>query len=138
MLRDLQESMESQPQLNGLADILGTIKDMAAATTQAINKLSERSTTKDDGVPEFNGLPEFRKANPPKFHGGYGPEAAELWLKEIEKIFRTMRCTNNQKLTFATYVLEGEAEYWWECTQKLLETGDDPIYLGYFQSTLLG
>jgi hypothetical protein len=33
MLRDLQESMESQPQLNGLADILGTIKDMAAATT---------------------------------------------------------------------------------------------------------
>ena len=33
------------------------------------------------------GLAEFRRNKPPHFSGGYDPEKAELWIKEMEKIF---------------------------------------------------
>jgi len=40
-----------------------------------------------EGNPESQGLNEFRRNKPPQFFGGYDPEKAELWIKEMEKIF---------------------------------------------------
>nr|KYP38781.1 Transposon Ty3-I Gag-Pol polyprotein [Cajanus cajan] len=72
---------------------------------------------------ESQGLVEFRRNKPSQFDGGYNPEKAELWIKEIEKIFRAMNCPDNQKVNYAVFMLVGEAEYWWDSTRRLLEGG---------------
>ena len=44
---------------------------------------------------------EFRKANSPSFRGVYDPDKADEWIKAMEKV------------NFATYMLEADAEFWW-------------------------
>jgi len=59
--------------------------------------------------------------NLPTFKGGYDPEGAKAWLREIEKIFRVTECQDQQKVLFATHMLADEAEYWWENTRPRLK-----------------
>nr|KYP34651.1 RNA-directed DNA polymerase isogeny [Cajanus cajan] len=69
---------------------------------------------------ESQGLVEFRRNKPFHFDRKYNPEKAELWIKEIEKIFRAMNCPH---INYAVFMLVGEAEYWWDSTRRLLEGG---------------
>ncbi|MDV3201234.1 MAG: hypothetical protein Q8877_03555 [Sweet potato little leaf phytoplasma] len=73
------------------------------------------------GPTEFKGLADFRKCNPPKFGGGFRPDEAQRWIQELEKIFQTIPCTEEQKVTYAAYMLVGEAENWWKYTRQALE-----------------
>ncbi|XP_028236628.1 uncharacterized protein LOC114415960 [Glycine soja] len=73
------------------------------------------------GATMYHGLDRFQRNNPPTFKGGYDPEGAEAWLREIEKIFRVMECQDHQKVLFATHMVADEAEYWWENTRPRLE-----------------
>ena len=56
---------------------------------------------------------EFRKANPPNFRGVFNPDKADKWVKAMEKVFSILDCTDRQKVAFATYMLEVDAEFWW-------------------------
>jgi hypothetical protein len=51
--------------------------------------------------------------NPPTFKGSYDPDGAQNWLQGIERIFRAMTSTNEQKVRLATHMLAEEAELWW-------------------------
>ncbi|GJZ15024.1 hypothetical protein Tco_0550701 [Tanacetum coccineum] len=35
------------------------------------------------------------------------------WLKEIEDIFKISECSRRQRVTYASYLLKGEARHWW-------------------------
>jgi len=48
-----------------------------------------------------------------KFSGKAILDEADAWLRECEKIFRVLACTKAQQLNFATFLLVGDAEYWW-------------------------
>ena len=39
---------------------------------------------------------------------------AESWIKVIEKVFHALRCPTQEKVTFATFMLQDEAADWWE------------------------
>ena len=62
---------------------------------------------------EYQGLEAFLKNNPSKFKGGFNPDGAQLWLEELENIFTVMNCQDRQKVTYAVFVLVGEARNWW-------------------------
>ncbi|MQL90416.1 hypothetical protein Taro_023016 [Colocasia esculenta] len=47
------------------------------------------------------------------FKGESDPLLAESWMREIEKIFRAIRCTEDDKVTLATYMLQERADVWW-------------------------
>jgi len=57
-------------------------------------------------------LDRFQRNNPPTFNGGYNPDGAQNWIREIEKIFRVMACLEGKKVAFDTYTPVEEAEYW--------------------------
>lgn len=61
-------------------------------------------------VDEYKSLGRFQRNNPPTFKGRYDPDGVEAWLKEIEKIFRVMVCTDVQKVQFGTHMLSEEAK----------------------------
>ena len=81
----------------------------------------ERNQNRQEGNNEARAMADFQKNDPPKFSRGTDPEGAQLWIKEIEKIFRVMGCTDDQKVACATFKLTNEAEHWWENASRCLE-----------------
>ena len=61
---------------------------------------------------------QFKELGPPEFHGKPDPLQAEAWVKQITKIFDVLRCTEDQKVPFATFMLRGEADHWWESIKR--------------------
>jgi len=111
-----------------LTEAVQVIRDMAATLLR--NQRHEETT-------ESQGLVEFGRSKPPQFSGGYNPEKAELWIREIEKIFQVMNCTEKQKVNYAIFMLIGEAEYRWDNTRKLLENGGININWEVFKTKFL-
>ncbi|MQL84666.1 hypothetical protein Taro_017177 [Colocasia esculenta] len=67
----------------------------------------------DHGGPST--MERFKRMLPPSFKGESDPLLAESWMREIEKIFRAIRCADEDKVTLATYMLqEGDVEQYLE------------------------
>ncbi|XP_038977887.1 uncharacterized protein LOC108511168 [Phoenix dactylifera] len=58
-------------------------------------------------------LAEFKKFAPSAFKGTSNPLEAETWLNEMKKVFNALRCPDEDRVTFATFMLLGEADIWW-------------------------
>lgn len=54
-------------------------------------------------------IKQFKELKPPIFKGTTDPLEAEVWITQVENIFRAMECPEEQKVVLATFVLEGEA-----------------------------
>ncbi|MQM19781.1 hypothetical protein Taro_052793 [Colocasia esculenta] len=64
----------------------------------------------------FRGVPmmeRFRRMTPPFFKGESDPILEESWHRETEKIFRAIRCAEEEKVTLDTYMLQERADVWW-------------------------
>ncbi|XP_058068413.1 uncharacterized protein LOC131217494 [Magnolia sinica] len=68
-------------------------------------------------------LKEFRHVNPPSFRGEPDPMVEDRWRAQLEKIFIVMGCTKEQKVTLAIFLLDGEAEQWWELVSRSAKPG---------------
>ena len=66
-------------------------------------------------------LETFLRNHPPTFKGRYDLDGAQTWLKEIERVFRVMQCTEVQKVRFGTHILAEEADDWWNSLLSILE-----------------
>ena len=86
---------------------------------------------------QYVGLAEFRKNDPPSFRGEHDPRVAVEWLQGMEKIFRVMRCTDQQKVDYATYMLQAEAENWWDSTRAGMEARGNQITWEAFRNVFL-
>ncbi|XP_038877200.1 uncharacterized protein LOC120069497 [Benincasa hispida] len=65
---------------------------------------------------------EFRKFNPSTFDGSsVDPTIVENWIIEIETIFHHMNITEEQKVNCVTFMLRGDAKFWWESTQRTIK-----------------
>ena len=116
VLRDMAATQAATAQI--LLQIQETLRNM----NQPQQNVAPPVTNEGNGINKL--LNQFRKANPPSFHGEYDPEVAERWVRQIEKIFGVLECTTEQRVTLATYMLEGEAELWWKSARRLLEARD--------------
>ncbi|XP_030444133.1 uncharacterized protein LOC115666563 [Syzygium oleosum] len=76
----------------------------------------------------MHGLVEqFLKLRPPKFVGTGDPEEAESWIDELQKAFELLRCFEEEKVTLATYQLQGNANHWWKATKEIVFPGNMAI-----------
>jgi len=58
-------------------------------------------------------MEDFMRHKPFKFMSKSTPDEADAWPKECEKICRFIECTDAHKLSFVTFLLVADAEYWW-------------------------
>ncbi|XP_074374582.1 uncharacterized protein LOC141714991 [Apium graveolens] len=70
-----------------------------------------------------NAFKSFKSVKPPEFHGVADPVQARAWLKEVEKTFERIGTEEAHKTNFATYLLKGEANYWWEAKKNMEPQG---------------
>lgn len=66
-----------------------------------------------EGNEQLSLLRQFQNMNPPSFKGAPEPAMAETWVKKLEKVFKILKCTDQQKVQLAVYMLEGEVDDWW-------------------------
>ena len=96
--------------------------DVMAAALLAVARAVQNLPNASADVESLN-LGMFRSSNPPSFKGTHEPDGAQEWLKRIEKIFRLMACSEEQKVLLGTFMLEEEAEDWWcSASQRFKET----------------
>ncbi|XP_058783718.1 uncharacterized protein LOC131658441 [Vicia villosa] len=77
-------------------------------------------------------LATFQRENPPVFKGTHDPDGALTWLKEIERIFRVMDCTPDQKVRYGTHILAVKADDWWlETRQRLEANGEEVTWVAF-------
>jgi len=79
----------------------------------------------NDGV---HMLETFLRNHPPTFKGRHDLDGAQTWLKEVERIFRVMQCTEAQMVRFGTHMLAEEADDWWVSICPLLENGGEGVH----------
>ncbi|MQL97437.1 hypothetical protein Taro_030127 [Colocasia esculenta] len=51
-------------------------------------------------------MERIKRMAPPSFKGESQPLLAESWMREVEKIFRAIRCAEEDKVSLATYMLQ--------------------------------
>ncbi|XP_063942338.1 uncharacterized protein LOC135150117 [Daucus carota subsp. sativus] len=56
----------------------------------------------------------FMKQRPNVFKEAKHPMDAEAWIDHMEKIFRVLNCSEEEKARFGIYRLEGDASTWWK------------------------
>ncbi|KAK7264749.1 hypothetical protein RJT34_32359 [Clitoria ternatea] len=108
--------------------------DLAGVVERLINAMGAREGQGNDALRR---LDLFEKRNPPRFKGGYNPDGAQIWIREIEKIFRALQCNEADKVVFATYALSEDAEHWWDSMRKQFEVNDVEITWDYFKDMFL-
>ena len=64
---------------------------------------------------------DLKKLSPPYFSGTSDPTEAEAWILKMEKFFDVIDCSEEQKASYTTFMLEKEADPWWCMTKRLLE-----------------
>ncbi|MQL97728.1 hypothetical protein Taro_030428, partial [Colocasia esculenta] len=51
-------------------------------------------------------MDRFKRMAPPSFKGKSQPFLAKSYMREVEKIFRAIRCAEGDKVSLATYMLQ--------------------------------
>ncbi|XP_034680022.1 disease resistance protein SUMM2-like [Vitis riparia] len=111
-------SLEGLPPMNaeGLYKYLRTFVGLvecqarAAETNGQGQSSSSRSSSFDD----------FKKLGP-YFSNTSNPTEVEAWILKMEKFFDVIDYSEEQKASYAAFMLEKEADPWWHMTKRLLE-----------------
>ena len=82
-------------------------------------------------------LEDFLKHHPVKFNGKTSPDAADQWLKDLERIFDAKTCPAENRLAFTVYMLTREAEHWWINTKSIMEERGEPVTWEVFRGKFL-
>ncbi|XP_050915462.1 uncharacterized protein LOC127130512 [Lathyrus oleraceus] len=100
------------------------------------------------GVPQVavdGSFRDFFRMNPPEFHGGLNPVKAREWITGMERIFRIVHYSEENKVVFASHMIKGSTVRWWESASTLMTNQGIPrdwenfktIFLDkYFPSSL--
>ncbi|XP_017431758.2 uncharacterized protein LOC108339123 [Vigna angularis] len=55
------------------------------------------------------------------------PDEADLWIRNMEKIFDAKNCSSETRLAYSEYQLFGEAIHWWDNMKLVLQEGSEII-----------
>lgn len=111
-----QREEQSVNNEGGQADPMQNFADMIA---QAMENRAPtgRGRLRNQPADRLANFKVFKAVGSPEFKGTTDPIEAQTWVKEMEKAFIIARVTEEQKTAFATYLMKGEANYWWETNQ---------------------
>ena len=119
---------EPEEVMGTLREMAATMREQSATAHHMMERLEQRNEENSErhnkGAEvdlEYLKVVEFRKASPLSFRGAYNLDRADKWIRAIEKIFTVLVCTEEQRLAFATYMLEADAMLWWVGTKRLFE-----------------
>ncbi|RHN60630.1 putative retrotransposon gag domain-containing protein [Medicago truncatula] len=115
----------------------GSSDSALVAALESVAQAVQQQPKAETGSDGSRRLVTFLRNHPPTFKGRYDPDDAQKWLKEIERIFRVMQCSETQKVRFGTHVLAEEADDWWVSLLPMLEQDDVVVTWAMFRKEFL-
>ena len=119
------------------------VEDAHRQHMEALRQLEENRTTAPAFGPEPRravrewSLEDFLKHHPVKFDGKACPDAADQWLKDLERIFYAKMCPAKNRLASIVYMLTREAEHWWISMKFIMEEMGEPLTWEAFRGRFL-
>ena len=116
---DIPPPPEALPLMSteGLYRYLGTLVGLVEHQARAIGSNGQGQSSSTKG----SSFDDFKKFGPPYFSGTSNPTEAEAWIMKIEKFFDVIDCSEKQKVSYASFMLDKKADHWWYMTKRLLE-----------------
>ena len=96
---------------------LGTLAGLVERQARATRSNGQGQSPSSKG----SSFDDFKKLGPPYFSGTLNPTEAESWIMKIGKFFDVIDCSEEQKASYAAFMLDKEADHWWRMTKRLLE-----------------
>src|SRR4051812_399863 len=75
---------------------------------------NNNNNNNQNNPPAHDMLTRFLKLRPARFSGTTDPLEANGWLRSVNKVLVTVGCTDEEKVRFAAFLLEGPAATWWD------------------------
>ncbi|XP_030440129.1 uncharacterized protein LOC115662085 [Syzygium oleosum] len=103
--------------MEGVLRILERIRNMLDRQAQERDNATAQA---DEAAPiagDGGNQAQQGQAQPTGFHGSGDPETAPRWVESLEKTFKVLGCTNEEKVTLAVYQLQDNANDWWKATE---------------------
>ena len=101
----------------GIYRYLGTLAGLVECPARAAGTNVQGQSSSSKG----SSFDDFKKLGPPYFFGTSDPIEVEAWIMKIEKFFDVIDCSEEQKASYAAFMLDKEADHWWRMTKRLLE-----------------
>ncbi|RVW18432.1 Transposon Ty3-G Gag-Pol polyprotein [Vitis vinifera] len=101
----------------GIYRYLGTLAGLVERQARAVGTNVQGQSSSSRG----SSFDDFKKLGPPYFSGVTDPIEAEAWILKMEKFFGVIDCSEEQKASYAAFMLNKEADHWWRMTRRLLE-----------------
>ncbi|KAH7560885.1 hypothetical protein JRO89_XS10G0133500 [Xanthoceras sorbifolium] len=76
---------------------------------------------------QFQVVEQFIRPHPSSFEGTTNLLDVEEWLRELERVFSFMNCTNDQKIACVVFMLKGDADHRWEMMNRAHNVPANPI-----------
>ena len=80
-------------------------------------------------------IAEFKRLSPPVFEGSTNPSEVDKWLQEMEKIFELLGSNDEQKVSLASYQLQGSAYDWWLMEKRRVDGNEEEAAQPYTWET---
>ena len=112
-------SLEGLPPMNaeGLYKYLRTFAGLVECQARVAETNGQGQSSSSRGC----SFDDFKKLGPPYFSGTSDPTEAENWILKMEKFFDVIDRSEEQKASYAVFMLDKEANHWWLMTKRLLE-----------------
>ena len=68
-------------------------------------------------------IERVQKLGAKPYDGSGDPEAAWLWLDQVNKIYGVMGCTDEQRVLFSSFLMEDRAKDWWDAVERRYPDG---------------
>ncbi|RVW67712.1 Retrovirus-related Pol polyprotein from transposon 17.6 [Vitis vinifera] len=125
----------------GIYRYLGTLVGLVERQARAVGTNVQGQSSSSRG----SSFDDFKKLGPPYFSGATDPTEAEAWILKMEKFFGVIDCFEEQKASYAAFMLDKEADHWWRMTRRLLEDQGpitwrqfrEAFYKKYFPDSLI-
>ncbi|RVW97780.1 Transposon Ty3-I Gag-Pol polyprotein [Vitis vinifera] len=101
----------------GIYRYLGTLAGLVERQARAVGTNVQGQSSSSRG----SSFDDFKKLGPPYFSGATDPTEAEAWILKMEKFFGVIDCFEEQKTSYAAFMLDKEADHWWRMTRRILE-----------------
>ena len=108
--------------LEGVFRAIGSLTNVVEQHVRAGNTNARRAT-----APTPSTWDQFHKLHPLAFKGTVDLLEAEAWVGKMEKIFEVLGSDNAQKVLFAAFMLEGDADQWWKTARTVLGAGNQQV-----------
>ena len=122
---------EDPPDQSSLAEFMLEMERNKRESNRLLARIEENTAPQ---CKESATIYDFIGLKPPTFHHSIEPLDVDDWLRSFTHKLRSANVAEDDKVTYATYHLEGPASLWWQNYEAMLPAGQIPTWRDFTEA----